>query len=87
MEEELEVRRLGWAGIQLTFDNHDLVIDLFEERNAFAPFIEEVTGELPPPSGPVDVALVPHLHADHTDPGATGRSLMWLASSSSWRSQ
>jgi len=75
MEEELEVRRLGWAGIQLTFDNHDLVIDLFEERNAFAPFIEEVTGELSPPSGPVDVALVTHLHADHTDPGAIGRSL------------
>lgn len=75
MENEPEVRRLGWAGVEMKFEGETLVVDLFEERNAFAPFIEEVAGELPAPAGQVDVALVTHLHADHTDPAAIGRSL------------
>ncbi len=74
METELQVRRLGWAGIELTTDGRSLVIDLFEDRHAMAPFIEEVTGPLHPPSGPIDVALVTHLHADHTDAAAIGRA-------------
>lgn len=76
MKDELVVKRLGWAGIQLAVGDQRLVIDLFEERNAMAPFIEEVTGPLPAPDGPVDVALVTHLHADHTDPVALGRALV-----------
>lgn len=68
------MRRLGWAGVEMKFEGETLVVDLFEQRDAFAPFMEEVTGELPPPDGLVDVALVTHLHADHADP-AIGRSL------------
>ena len=75
METELQIRRLGWAGIELNCDDHRLVIDLFENRTAMAPFIEEVSGPLPPPGGPVDLALVTHLHADHTDVPAIGRVL------------
>lgn len=75
MEEELVVRRLGWAGLELEAGGRRLVIDLFENRHAFEPFME-VNGELPVPSGPVDVALVTHLHADHTDPDALSRSLV-----------
>ena len=73
MDNELEIRRLGWAGIELNCEGHRLVIDLFENRTAMAPFIEEVSGPLPPPSGPVDLALVTHLHADHADVPALGR--------------
>lgn len=75
MKDELSIKRLGWAGIQLTCGEQRLVIDLFETADAMAPFIEEVSGPLPPPAGPVDVALVTHLHADHTDPAAIGRAL------------
>jgi L-ascorbate metabolism protein UlaG (beta-lactamase superfamily) len=75
MKNELSIERLGWAGIQLTCDKHRLVIDLFETADAFKPFIDEVSGPLPSPTGPVDVALVTHLHADHTDPAAIGRAL------------
>jgi len=75
MKDELVVKRLGWAGLQLSVGDQRLVIDLFEERHAMAPLLEEVTGPLPSPDGPVDFALVTHLHADHTDPLALGRSL------------
>ncbi|MBK5231637.1 MAG: MBL fold metallo-hydrolase [Thermoleophilia bacterium] len=75
MNDELQITRLGWAGIQLECDGHSLVIDLFETRDAMAPFIDEVTGPLPPPSGPIDLALVTHLHADHTDARAIGSAL------------
>jgi len=75
MEDELVVTRLGWAGIQLEAGGRRLVIDLFEDRHAFAPFIEEVKGPLPSPTGPVDVALLTHLHADHADPAALGRAM------------
>jgi len=75
MKDELEIQRLGWAGLQVDCGEHSLVIDLFENRTAMAPFIEEVGGELPPPTRPVDVALVTHLHADHTDTAAIGRVL------------
>jgi L-ascorbate metabolism protein UlaG (beta-lactamase superfamily) len=74
MEEELVVTRLGWAGLQLEAGGQRLVIDLFENRHAFEPFME-VKGELPGPSGPVDVALVTHLHADHADPAALSRAM------------
>lgn len=75
MNNEPEVRRLGWAGVEMKFEGEILVVDLFQERHAMAPFIEVVTGELPAPTGPVDLALVTHLHADHTDPAAIGRAL------------
>ncbi|MGK2931203.1 MAG: MBL fold metallo-hydrolase [Solirubrobacterales bacterium] len=75
MENEPELRRLGWAGIELKCEGHRLVIDLFENRTAMAPFIKEVSGPLLPPGGPVDLALVTHLHADHADVPAIGRVL------------
>lgn len=75
MADELQIRRLGWAGLELTLGDDALVVDLFEDRYAMAPFIEEVTGPLPPPSKPAMAALVTHLHADHTDAGAIGRAL------------
>jgi len=75
MENELVVKRLGWAGLQLECEGFRIVIDLFEERHSFAPLFDEITGDLPAPSGPLDAALVTHLHADHTDPVAIGRSL------------
>jgi len=76
MAAELHIRRLGWAGLELSCGDHALVIDLFEDRHALAPFIEEVAGPLPPPSSPAAAALVTHLHADHADAAAIGRALV-----------
>jgi len=75
MEDELLVRRLGWAGLELAFGDDTLVVDLFEDRHALAPFVEEVTGPLPAPSTRAACALVTHLHADHADADAIGRAL------------
>jgi L-ascorbate metabolism protein UlaG (beta-lactamase superfamily) len=69
------VRRLGWAGVELNYSGARLVIDLLEELGSLAPIIGEARTELPAPSGPVDVALVTHLHTDHTDASALGRRL------------
>ncbi len=76
MASELQIRRLGWAGLELRCGGDTLVVDLFEDRYSMAPFLEEVTGPLPPPQAPVAAALVTHLHADHADPSAIGRALM-----------
>ncbi len=75
MRDELLVRRLGWAGVELTFDEDTLVVDLFEDRYAMAPVIGEVTGPLPAPSTRAAGALVTHLHADHADAAAISRAL------------
>lgn len=72
----MKIRKLGWAGVEIENDGEVLVIDLLEEREPLgAPLALEQP--LPPPanSGRVDLALVSHLHADHTDPGALKRAL------------
>lgn len=72
----MRIRRLGWAGVEIEHEGETLVIDLLEEK---APLGEALTLDqpLPPPSRPgeIDLALVSHLHGDHTDPGALRRAL------------
>ncbi|KJQ52704.1 MBL fold metallo-hydrolase [Microbacterium sp. SA39] len=72
----MRIRKLGWAGVEIEHDGQILVIDLLEEK---APLGEALTLDqpLPPPSrtGEIDLALVSHLHGDHTDPAALQRAL------------
>lgn len=72
----MRIRKLGWAGVEIEHDGEILVIDLLEEK---APLGENLALDqpLPPPSRPgeIDLALVSHLHGDHTDPGALRRAL------------
>lgn len=73
----MRIRRLGWAGLELEAGGQTAVIDLFEDAAPLVPFTGEPRGPLPPPSQPgrAILALVTHLHADHTDPAALARAL------------
>jgi L-ascorbate metabolism protein UlaG (beta-lactamase superfamily) len=73
----MRIRRLGWAGLEVEVAGGVTVVDLFEDVGWMAEYIGESREPLPPPehAGAVDVALVTHLHADHTDPDALARAL------------
>jgi L-ascorbate metabolism protein UlaG (beta-lactamase superfamily) len=73
----MRTRRLGWAGLEVEADGSVAVVDLFEDAGWLAEYVGEPRGPLPPPqaAGAVDVALVTHLHSDHTDPDAIARAL------------
>lgn len=72
----MELRRLAWAGLEIRYGGHRLVIDLVED-------FSRLHGDTPPraempPSpdpGSVDVALLTHLHSDHADVEALKRAL------------
>lgn len=64
----LRVRALGWAGLQLDADGVRLAIDPWVDPGPFAPFLNGPSPELLPPDGPIDAALLTHLHRDHCDP-------------------
>ncbi len=73
----LRVRRLGWAGVEISHGTDHLVIDLFLDNSSLEPFTGPLHGELLPPTRPGEAlaALVTHLHADHADPGAIAAAL------------
>jgi L-ascorbate metabolism protein UlaG (beta-lactamase superfamily) len=64
------IRRLGWAGIEVESDGQHLAIDPIVGFGDLEQFVGPPLTELPPPSGPLDAALVTHLHRDHADPDA-----------------
>lgn len=76
-DNEMEIRRLGWAGVELSCEGELLVIDLHEDTTALEPFVGGPRTALPGPSRPGQVAgaLVTHLHSDHADPVALTRAL------------
>ncbi|MDQ1701835.1 MAG: hypothetical protein QOF57_1087, partial [Frankiaceae bacterium] len=73
----MRVRRLGWAGLELEEAGGGVaVVDLLEDLSGMAPFVGAPHEALPPArAGAAALALVTHLHADHTDPAAIGRAL------------
>jgi L-ascorbate metabolism protein UlaG (beta-lactamase superfamily) len=68
----MRIRRLGWAGIEIESDGQRLAIDPIAGLGDLERFVGPARTELPPPSGPLDVALVTHLHRDHADPDVLG---------------
>jgi L-ascorbate metabolism protein UlaG (beta-lactamase superfamily) len=62
------IRRLGWAGIEVQSGGQRLAIDPIVGLGDLERFVGPPLTELPRPSGPLDVALVTHLHRDHADP-------------------
>jgi L-ascorbate metabolism protein UlaG (beta-lactamase superfamily) len=71
----MEVRFLGWAGLEVRADGAALLVDLLGDPAAFAQFSEAVAGGTVAPSGPADAALVTHLHRDHADADALAGAL------------
>lgn len=71
----MKIVRLSWAGIQLTARDTTLVIDLLEETAPLVSFLGSPRTEIVPASGPLDAALVTHLHPDHYDPATLRKKL------------
>jgi L-ascorbate metabolism protein UlaG (beta-lactamase superfamily) len=74
----MRIRRLGWAGIELEAGGFTAVVDLLEDLGPMTRFVGEPKEPLPTPSAPektIALALVTHLHGDHTDPAALARVL------------
>jgi len=63
----MQIRRLGWAGLELEADGHTALVDLLQDTTWLEGFVGAPRTPLPGPSRPADLALVTHLHADHTD--------------------
>ena len=71
----MDARLLGWAGIELRAGDSTLVIDPLRDPAALWAFLGERAGgvrlpEVVAAEPGADVALVTHLHRDHTDAGA-----------------
>jgi L-ascorbate metabolism protein UlaG (beta-lactamase superfamily) len=73
---EMTVRRLGWAGLEVTAGDATLVVDVLEDPGSMAGFVGDARTPLPSPhrTGAV-AALVTHMHSDHADPPAIARVL------------
>jgi L-ascorbate metabolism protein UlaG (beta-lactamase superfamily) len=78
----MNVRWLGWAGVEIEAEGAALVIDPLAEPSAvFAALGDRATGvELPAVRSPdargtAVAGLVSHLHRDHTDAGALAEAL------------
>jgi L-ascorbate metabolism protein UlaG (beta-lactamase superfamily) len=68
----MNITRLGWAGLELEASGATAVIDLLQDPGLMVDFVGEPHTALPGPSRPgtAALALVTHLHSDHTDPDA-----------------
>ena len=73
----MRIRYLGWAGVEIEANGSSAVIDLLEDASSLTRFVGEPRAPLLAPTRPggVALALVTHLHADHTDAAAIGRAL------------
>ncbi len=73
----MDIRRLGFAGLEITSGATSLVIDLLQDLGPMARFVGPAREPLPPPRHPgsAALALVTHLHRDHTDPDAIAAAL------------
>jgi L-ascorbate metabolism protein UlaG (beta-lactamase superfamily) len=81
-EEQMKVRWLGWAGVEIEAEGSTVVIDpLADAAATFAP-LGEAAGEVELPSlaepsarGAAVAGLVTHLHRDHADAAALAAAL------------
>jgi len=76
MRPVMEVRRLAWAGLEITADGQTAVIDLVEDFPSLHS-ADPPTSEMPPisPKASATLGLLTHLHKDHADPRALRRAL------------
>lgn len=61
----MQIRRLGFAGLQVTSGDSSLVIDYFTTLGSLADYVSAPDDLVE--AAPADLALVTHLHRDHAD--------------------
>jgi L-ascorbate metabolism protein UlaG (beta-lactamase superfamily) len=71
----MRIRRLGWAGIEIEAAGGRAVIDAVAAMPQLGQLLGPPRTPLLPPAEAVDLALVTHLHEDHTDAGALAAAL------------
>ncbi|MCW2983281.1 MAG: fold metallo-hydrolase, partial [Conexibacter sp.] len=73
----MKITRLGWAGLELEAGGETAVLDLLLDVAPMRQFMGEPHTPLPGPSraGAASLALVTHLHQDHTDADAIAAAL------------
>lgn len=72
----IRMRRLGWSGVEIEYDNETLLIDYIKDTSSLAP-LRSSDESFPSSSNPGSAAgaLLTHLHADHADPVALSVAL------------
>ncbi|GAA2495812.1 hypothetical protein Ahu01nite_031340 [Winogradskya humida] len=74
MSHTLRVRRLAWAGLEISLGDARLLIDPLENAEPLAPAMGVPRRPLPPIEiSPGTHALITHLHPDHYDHGVLAR--------------
>jgi L-ascorbate metabolism protein UlaG (beta-lactamase superfamily) len=71
----MKITRLGWAGLQLDAAGETAIVDLLQSIGPAEKYMGQARTALPGPSRPARLALVTHLHFDHTDPEAIAAAL------------
>jgi L-ascorbate metabolism protein UlaG (beta-lactamase superfamily) len=77
----MQVRWLGWAGVELEFDGTTIVIDPLADAGGTFAALGDAARHAEPPAvataaaGRAVAGLVSHLHRDHTDAGALAAAL------------
>jgi L-ascorbate metabolism protein UlaG (beta-lactamase superfamily) len=73
----MQIRWLGWAGMEIEADGLRLVVDPLRDASAVFAFLGERAAAIPAPEvvaaeGDAVAGLVTHLHRDHADAAALG---------------
>ncbi|MRT10439.1 MBL fold metallo-hydrolase [Pantoea agglomerans] len=68
----MKIRYLGWAGIEIDFEGHTLLIDYIQDTSSI---LSDVQFPSTLRQGKATAALVTHLHSDHADPVALSVAL------------
>ena len=63
----MKLRYLGWAGVEIDYEGHTLLIDYIRDTSSI---LSDVRFPVPLRQGNATAALVTHLHSDHADPAA-----------------
>jgi len=76
----MQVRSLGWAGIEIEVDGIRAIVDAVTDYGErMTALIGPPRTELLAPQAPAELALVTHLHADHTDAATIAAALTGAA--------
>jgi L-ascorbate metabolism protein UlaG (beta-lactamase superfamily) len=71
----MQVRRLSWAGIEITSGDHSILIDPMETPAPVEAVMGKPRWELVPVPGNRNAALITHNHPDHYDPSSLKRAV------------